>query len=149
MSGELNERQKRFVRAYRETGNATVSAKRAGYAGNDDSLAVTGSKLLRNPKVAVELAKADEKAAKANIATVDELHEFWTRVLRGDEPAEMKDRLKASELRAKAAGVFVEKREVTGKDGGPQEVTVKADAVSAMTPDDLRRAARALLGGPE
>lgn len=134
MTSGLNERQTRFVRAYRETGNATESARRAGYAGSADTLAQNGSKLLRNPKVAAELAKHAAKAEKKHIADVEELHAFWTSMLR-DDAHEPKDRLKASELQAKALGAFVEKREVTGKDGGPQEhaVTVNITREQALS----------------
>jgi hypothetical protein len=36
-----------------------------------------------------------------------------------DENAEMKDRLKASELLGKSEGDFLERTEITGKDGSP------------------------------
>jgi len=119
----LNARQAAFVRAYVETGNATEAARRAGYTGTAHALEVTGSRLLRNAAVAAEVVKHAKKAEKASIATVEELHEFWTTLMR-DDGAEMRDRLKASELRAKAAGVFVEKREVSGPGGGPQQTQV-------------------------
>jgi phage terminase small subunit len=119
----LNPRQLAFVRAYAETGNATEAARRAGYAGDDATLGVTGHRLLKNDKVGAELAKHAKKAEKASIATVEECFEFWTSVMRDDE-AERRDRLKASELRAKAAGVFVERREVSGPGGGPQQTQV-------------------------
>src|SRR5688572_2040782 len=78
----LTERQKRFVRAYRETGNATESARRAGYNGNDATLRVTASRLLANANVSSALKKAEEKAERASVASIDELHEFWSKVMR-------------------------------------------------------------------
>lgn len=121
----LNARQAAFVRAFVETGNATEAYRRA-YGASGRAAEAAASRLLRNVKVAAEVQKHAKKAEKASIATVEELHEFWSKVMRGDvgedeQPPEWKDRLKASELRAKAAGVFVEKREVSGPGGGPQQ----------------------------
>jgi phage terminase small subunit len=139
----LNPRQLAFVRAYAETGNATEAARRAGYAGDDATLGVTGHRLLKNDKVGAELAKHAKKAEKASIASVEECFELWSTLMR-DEDLEPRDRLKASELRAKAAGVFIEKREVSGPGGGPQQHVVR-DAVDGLEGDKLKDAARALL----
>lgn len=46
------------------------------------------------------------------------LKDFWLDVLE-DEEERMNDRLKASELYGKSIAAFVEKREVSGKDGEP------------------------------
>jgi phage terminase small subunit len=139
----LTERQKRFVRAYRETANATESARRAGYSGNDATLGVTGSRMLKNAKVAEELAKADGKAERhhlerrearslllAQIANgeVDDFEETTVRSEEGSERvvqparARLRERLKALELLGKMGGDFIEKREVSGPGGGPQQV---------------------------
>lgn len=58
------------------------------------------------------------------IADAKERRRFWTSVMR-DSNADMKDRLKASELSGKADGDFIERREITGKDGGP----IKQDVI--------------------
>lgn len=47
----LTERRKRFADAFVATGNATESARRAGYSDNQRSLEVQGSRLLRNDEV--------------------------------------------------------------------------------------------------
>jgi hypothetical protein len=49
----LNDRQKLFVEHYVLTLNATEAARRAGYKGDDNTLAVTGHENLRNPKIRV------------------------------------------------------------------------------------------------
>lgn len=46
------------------------------------------------------------------------LKDFWLDVME-DEEERMNDRLKASELYGKSIAAFVEKREVSGKDGEP------------------------------
>ncbi len=58
----LTVRQAAFVAAYTATGNATQSAITAGYA--ESSAAVTGSQLLRHPKVAAALANVHTKAVE-------------------------------------------------------------------------------------
>ena len=52
-STSLTHRRRRFVEAYVETGNARASAREAGYA--ERSAHVTGSRLLRNDKVAAAI----------------------------------------------------------------------------------------------
>lgn len=139
----LTERQKRFVLEYAKCGVAVEAYRRAGYTAKGAAADVGASVLLRNPKIAAELAKLSAKAEKAGIASVEECFELWTTLMR-DDALEPRDRLKASELRAKAAGVFVEKREVSGPGGGPQQHVVR-DAVDELEGDKLRDAARALL----
>lgn len=130
----LNARQKAFVLAYRECGNATEAARRAGYSGKAATLGVTGHQLLRNPKIRNELERLETKAERKSIATVEECFEFWTELIRdpGREPG---IRLKASELRAKAAGAFVERREVSGPNGAPLEIRLSVEAAYAAARD--------------
>lgn len=47
----LNARQSAFVNEYLVDFNATRAAQRAGYQGSENTLAVTGYELLRNPKI--------------------------------------------------------------------------------------------------
>lgn len=51
----LTDKQQAFINAYLQCLNATESARLAGYAGNDNSLASAGSRLLRNVKVRAEI----------------------------------------------------------------------------------------------
>ncbi len=54
---ELNVRQKRFIVEYMKCGIGTQAARLAGYQGNNDTLAVTASDLLRHPKIKAELER--------------------------------------------------------------------------------------------
>jgi phage terminase small subunit len=130
----LNDRQRAFVRHYRECGNATEAYRRAGYDARGNSAEVNAHRLLRSPKVAKELARYEAKAERKSIATVDECFELWTALMR-DDAIEPKDRIKASELRAKAAGAFIERREITGANGGALEVRFSIDAAAAGARD--------------
>ena len=56
---KLTIKQQTFVAEYLKTGNATEAARRAGYKGNDNTLAQVGNENLRKPKV-VELIKSKE-----------------------------------------------------------------------------------------
>lgn len=64
-----HERRELFIREYRIDRNGTQAAIRAGYA--RIGAAVTASRLLREPKVAAEIAKrATEDGAKADLTAV-------------------------------------------------------------------------------
>ena len=82
---KLTEKQKRFIDYYIETGNATEAARKAGYKGKN--LDVIGSQNL------VKLRKfIDEKLKQKEserIASQDEVLEFLTRVMRGQEVEEV------------------------------------------------------------
>ena len=57
MSRKLTYKQKMFVEAYLETLNATESARRAKYKGNENTLGVIGHENLRKPKIREEIDK--------------------------------------------------------------------------------------------
>ena len=70
-STNLTQRQQSFVDAYLITLNATESARQAGYSGDDNTLAVAGSKLVRNGKVAAAIGKAMAKRSERTEITQD------------------------------------------------------------------------------
>lgn len=113
----LSLRRRRFVEAICgvAVGNATMAASIAGYAGSAATLATTGSRLLRNAKVreAIAAIRAPE------ILRPVELQLLWTDIALGERlpDAEPKDRIKASELIAKAQGVFVTRHKHEGEVG--------------------------------
>lgn len=125
----LSPKRLAFVEAYMETSNGTESARRAGYTGTPEALAVTASRLLRDAKVAAAIAERQREPKARGEASRRELRQFWTGVMRGEVvteirkvddagnetvtkvPSEMRDRLKASEHLAKTRGMFIEKRE--------------------------------------
>lgn len=127
---KLTEKQKRFIDYYIETGNATEAARKAGYKGKN--LDVIGSQNL------VKLRKfIDEKLKQKEserIASQDEVLEFLTRVMRGQEVEEVvgfteygavkekkapstRDRVKAAQLLGKRYALFTEKVNVEGNMG--------------------------------
>lgn len=82
---KLNVRQEAFCWHYAKTGNATESYKAAGYAPKTENVAAaSASQLLRNPKVHDRLAEITEELNSAKIASVREVQERLTAILRGE-----------------------------------------------------------------
>jgi len=122
----LTEKQRRFVEAYMgaAAGNATEAARLAGYEGDDSTIRAIASQNLT--KLNIREAIESRIDSDPLVATRFDRQRFWTRVmlgkeLDGEEPPAMRDRLKAASDLAKAQGDFVERVEVSGKDGGPIE----------------------------
>lgn len=114
----LNARQRRFVEGVASGMAAGRAYEAAGYRATGDTADQAASRLLsRNVKVATALAEV--QSATPEIADRAERQRWWTRVFRGHEDADMRARLKASELLAKAGGDFVEKREIEHRGAVP------------------------------
>lgn len=102
---KLNPRQKLFAEYYcgKYLGNAEQSAIAAGYStayarGN-------ACKLVANSSVQAYIAELNAKTESETVATITDIKSFWSKVM-NDEDEMMKNRLRASELLAKAGGVF-------------------------------------------
>lgn len=87
----MNAKQARFVAEYLKDGNATQAAIRAGYSEN--GAGVQGHNLLKNPKIAEAIAKAQEKVIErgiqAAVITKDWLSQKWVAIhdsAMGDNP---------------------------------------------------------------
>ena len=108
---ELNTRQKAFCEYYVACGNATESAKKAGYS--ERTARSIGQRLLTNVDIQNYIKQLNIKLENNRIADMTEVKEFWTEILR-DKEQRIQDRLKASEYIAKTNGAFLEKLEVKG-----------------------------------
>lgn len=105
-------------------GNATDAARKAGYMGDDRTLAVTGHRLLRNPNVAARVQarlaeaamSADEVLAHlAEIARAPWQEFLQIKTVRGevvDVRMDLTNKVKALELLGKYHKLFTEKVEV-------------------------------------
>lgn len=112
MEKALTAKQRAWIDYYKQGKTVTEAAKLAGYKAKDDnSFNSIGTENLR--KLAQYIVERDEALDAKRIATMEEVNAFWTATMR-DETISMKNRLKASELRARAAGGFVDKVEVEG-----------------------------------
>jgi len=105
----MTEKQKRFCDYYIQNPNATWAAKMAGYS--PKTAYKIGIENLSKPVIKEYIAKRNKQLESERIADIEEVREFWSKVLR-DEGLEMKDRIKVSELIAKSHGAFLEKVDV-------------------------------------
>lgn len=109
----LTEKERIFADEYIKTTNATQSAIKAGYA--EKSASSKGSQLLRKVKVRKYIDSVMEKRSKNTIATADEVLEYLTKVMNGEEKdafgldASIADRTKAAELLGKRHMLFTDK----------------------------------------
>ncbi len=83
-AGQLTAKQRTFALEYIICKNGTEAARRAGYAGDDATLAVTASRLLRNAKVvafinerfAETTMRADEVVARISEQAAADMGDF-------------------------------------------------------------------------
>ena len=113
---KLTEMQKRFIDFYIETANATKACEMAGYKGKN--LNRLGSQNLSKLDKFIKV-KLEEKESK-RIASQDEVLEYLTKVMRGEEKdqfgldASLQDRTRCAELLGKRYGTFVDKKAFSG-----------------------------------
>lgn len=124
---KLTEKQKRFIDFYIETGNASKACKMAGYKGNN--LNTVGAENLAKLGTFIK-EKLNQKQSE-RIASQDEVLEYLTRVMRGEEkdafgldPA-LQDRTKCAELLGKKYMLFTDKKVLSGE--GTINVTIVDD----------------------
>lgn len=139
---KLPPKRRTFVLAYLRSSNATDAAREAEYAKPKQE----GCRLLTIADVRQAIDAFRVPAEDAAVMELEELRAFWTSVARGEVDdweehlvrseegtelvvekarAKLKDRLKATELLGKSLGAFVERREVTGANGGAHEVVIR------------------------
>lgn len=113
---KLTEKQKRWIDYYIETGNSSLACVKAGY--KEKNSHVLGSQNL--VKLNKFIKPLLESKQSERIASQDEVLEYLTRVMRGEEKdafnldASLQDRTKCAELLGKRWGTFTERREITG-----------------------------------
>lgn len=110
---KLTPKQERWIDEYIKCNDYTTASRNAGYSGSNNNLRAIGyqnslkfKELLNSRRE--ELSK---ELKKDSIASLEEIFEFWTKTF-NDPMEDTKNKLKATELLAKAKGAFVEKREV-------------------------------------
>lgn len=113
LAQKLNKKERIFADEYVKTTNGTQSAITAGYS--EKTASVTGSKMLRKPKVRQYIDAIMDERSKNTIATADEVLEYLTRVVRGEEKdafgldVSVADKTKAAELLGKRHMLFTDK----------------------------------------
>lgn len=116
---EISQAQKNFVDYFIESGNQTEAYKKAyPKCKNDNSAAASASKLLKNNKVKQYLDARMAAVDSDKIAAAEDVLEYLTRVMRGEEKdqfgldASLSDRTKAAELLGKRYMLFKEQLDV-------------------------------------
>lgn len=121
----LTQKQENFCLLYIETGNASKAYRIAYDAENmkESTVNRNAKALMDNSKIAARIAELRAPAiAKAQITL--EQHLIDLKRLRDLAEASQKfgPAVQAEMARGKASGLYVDKTELTGKDGGPVEV---------------------------
>ena len=128
---KLNARQKAFCEYYVASGNATESARKAGYS--EKTANRIASENLSKLDIKKYIEELNKKAKDSRIMSMLEIKEFWSEAIKNSDN-KMADRLKASELLAKTNGAFLEKVEVSG------EIKNK-NPFAELTTEELKRLA--------
>ena len=143
-ANNLTEKERIFADEYIKTTNATQSAIKAGYS--EKTASVTGSKMLRKPKVRQYIDAVMNERSKNTIATADEVLEYLTKVMNGEEKdafgldASIADRTKAAELLGKRHMLFTDKVKLDAEieidiSDRMKQARVKSDEVQQGTTD--------------
>lgn len=79
---KLTLKQRRFIDAYIETGNATEAARRAGY--REKAAYAIGAENLRKPQIQNAIQERLDKMEAAKTATPEEVMQHLTAAMRGE-----------------------------------------------------------------
>jgi len=108
----LNYQQARFCHVYQ--GNGTLAARNAGYKGNDKTLAVQASRLLKDERVKAALASRATTTDPGKPLTPDQILSTWTTMAQ-DSTVPASIRIKALENCARSLGMFIDKVAIKGQ----------------------------------
>lgn len=145
----LRDKQLRFVEEYVKDYNATAAVLRAGYDVDRRNAGRMGNGLMGHPAIKVAIEHYSELRQKQVSIDAKAVMDRWVlTIAENEEKAAKGDAkaaaiiLRASELIAKALGMFTEKVEHTGKDGGAIQVEETRDAADAFARSITGLAAR-------
>lgn len=114
----MTPKQEAFVREYLIDLNATQAYIRAGYKVSEEVARRNGHRLLTNADVASAIEEAQAKRAEeSNISAKYVLDSIQRVAETAERENKFSDAIRGFELLGKHLGIFVEKREITGKDG--------------------------------
>lgn len=120
----LSIKQEKFCLEYINTaGNATEAARRAGYKGNENQLGQIGFQNLKKVKIQERIAELKAPSDKAVVLSIEDrrilLAQTIARDLESEDAAMHNVAVKCLEILNKMDGIYIQKTEVSGKDGGP------------------------------
>lgn len=112
----LRPKQKLFAELYVKLGNASEAARQAY---GSESASTNASKLLKNTEIQEYIEELTQKPEKSRIASMEEVLEFYTEVMRGQpfdhsgKPPAVGDRLKAADSLYKRYAAGQERQQAT------------------------------------
>lgn len=113
----MTQKQKAFADYYIETGNASESARRAGYS--ERSAYALGERTLKNVEVARYIGERMAAQDEKRVASADEVLQFYSAVIRGEVKdqfgldASLADRIKAADSLMKRYNVADDRNRAT------------------------------------
>ena len=132
----LTKKQKKFCHEYLVDLNASAAAVRAGYSAK--TAKEIGSENLTKPHIAEYIAQILDSVQSKNIATLEEVLEFFTDTMRSED-ADIKDRLRAAEDHMKYYGTKVDKERIAIErqklDIEEERLELEKRKVAAVEPD--------------
>lgn len=110
---KLTPKQERWIDEYLKCNDYTTASRNAGYSGSNNNLRAIGyqNSLKFKELINDRRQELSKEIKQSTIASLEDIFKFWTETINNDDEF-MKNRLKASELLAKAKGGFIEKVEV-------------------------------------
>ena len=143
-ASKLTEKERIFADEYIKTTNATQSAIKAGYS--EKTARSKGSQLLTKVNVRKYIDEVMHERSKNTIATADEVLEYLTSVVRGEEKdafgldVSIADRTKAAELLGKRYMLFADKVKLDAEieidiSDRMKQARVKSDEIQQGTTD--------------
>lgn len=121
----MTPKQESFCLAYIETGNASEAYRRAYNAGKmkPETINRTAKELLDTHKIAARIAELRAPVVeRAQITLEQHLADLKRLRDKAEREGKFSAAVTAEMARGKASGLYVEKTELTGKDGGPVQV---------------------------
>jgi phage terminase small subunit len=114
---KLTPKQKAFVREYKKNGgNGTQAAIKAGYS--EKTARKIASENVTKPDIQEALKQEEKKLQEKYEYTIDDMvRELDDVKMKADAEQNRQAQIKAIELKGKAFGLFVDRQEITGKDG--------------------------------
>jgi phage terminase small subunit len=126
----LSQKQIDFVLYWIETSNITQSAIRAGYSAKTAS--AQGCRLLKQVRIQEYISAIRERLESDKIASIEEVMQYLTRVMRGEEKDSF-DMEPSLQERTKAANALADRLDVRAKNINVQTAVTIIDDI----PDDV------------
>ena len=128
---KLTPKQKAFVREYKKNGgNGTQAAIKAGYS--EKTARKIAAENVTKPVIREALEKEEKKLQEKYEYTIDDMvRELDDVKMKADAEQNRQAQIKAIELKGKAFGLFIDRQEITGKDGKDLIPVIEVQPVKA------------------